>query len=349
MTRARTCVFGYGTIGKRIADALRAFSDEFDVVGIVKPTPDYEAEIAVSKGFKLYTYPEMVKDFEKLGIPVAGTVDELLDKADLIFDATPGKVGEKMRVEYYDRKGKRAIFQGGEKAQVAEVSFNALANYERAIGKRYVRIVSCNTTGLVRLISSFLLHGVRLRRVRAFIVRRGADPKEHKRGPINDVVPDPLTIPSHHGPDVKTVIPDVDIVTVAVAVPVTIMHLHMINIELEQSLTREDVIKILEETPRIMLVSGGKRFESLAQLIEWARDVGRPRADIMENVVFEDSITVVDSRDLYLTMAIHQESIVIPENVDAARAMLNLMPKWRSIERTDRTLNLVTSGKRYGF
>ena len=342
-------IAGYGTIGKRLADAITKFPDEFELIGIVKPTPDYEAEIAVGKGYKLYTYPDKVKDFEKLGIPIAGTIDELLDKVDVILDATPGKVGIEMKSKYYQPKNKNAIFQGGEKAHVADISFNALANYDQAIGKKYIRVVSCNTTGLCRLISAFLLHGYKIKRIRAFLVRRGADPKEHKRGPINDVVPDPITLPSHHGPDVKTVIPDIDIVTVAVAVPVTIMHMHMINIEFQHDVKREDVIKLLEETPRIMFVSGGKRINSLAQLIEWARDIGRPRADIMENVIFEDSVSIIDGRELYLMMAIHQESIVIPENIDALRAMFNIAPKWISIEKTDKVLGLITSGKTYKF
>ncbi len=345
----RVGVFGYGTIGKRVTDAILKFSDEFELVGVVKPTPDFEAEIAVSKGVRLYTYPEKVNDFEKAGIPVAGTVEELLDKIDLAIDATPGKVGKEMKSKYYQPRNKPAIFQGGEKADVADVSFNALANYDSAKGVKYVRVVSCNTTGICRLLSALRLHGLKIRRARVFLVRRGADPKEHKRGPINDVVPDPVTVPSHHGPDVKTVMPDIDIVTMAVAVPVTIMHMHLVNIELEQNVTRQDVLKMLEETPRIMLVPGGKRMDSLAQLIEWARDVGRYRNDIMENCIFEDSVTVYDGRELYLMMAIHQESIVIPENIDAIRAMFNLADKWTSIERTDKTLGLITSGKRYKF
>ena len=48
-------------------------------------------------------------------------------------------------------------------------------------------------------------------------------------------------------------------------------------------------------------------------------------------------------------MAIHQESIVIPENIDAIRAMFNLADKWTSIEKTDKALGLITSGKRYKF
>ncbi len=345
----RVGVVGYGTIGKRIADAVVKFPDEFELVGVAKTSPDYEAEIAVRKGYKVYTYPEKLKDFEKLGIPVAGTIEELVEKVDVVLDATPAKVGKEMKEKYYLPKNKPAIFQGGEKAETVDVSFSSLANYDKAIGAKYIRVVSCNTTGLCRLLSAFLLHGLRIRRVRVCLVRRGADPKEHKRGPINDVVPDPVTIPSHHGPDVRTVIPDIDIITMAVAVPVTIMHMHMVNIELENTVTRDDVIRILSETPRIMLVPYGKRMDSLAHIIEWARDIGRYRNDVMENCIFEGSVTVIDGREIYLMMGIHQESIVIPENIDAIRAMFKLADKWTSIEKTDKVLGLITENKKYSF
>ncbi len=341
-------IMGYGTIGKRVADAIRRM-DDMELVGVVKVTPDYECDIALSRGIRIFTYPDLVEKFEKSGIRVSGTVEDLLKNVDVVIDASPGDVGAENKAKFYEPMGKRAIFQGGEEAEVAEVSFNALANYDEARNKRYVRVVSCNTTGLTRLITSFLLHGFKIRKVRAYLVRRGADPKEHKRGPINDIVPDPATVPSHHGPDVKTVLPQIDIVTMAVAVPVTIMHLHMVNIEFEGQITREDVLRALEETPRIMLVSASKRrFNSLAQIIEWARDIGRPRNDVMENVVIEDSITVMGN-ELYVMQAIHQESIVIPENIDAVRAMFGLMDKWSSIRKTDEALGLLTKGKNYSL
>ena len=46
------------------------------------------------------------------------------------------------------------IFQGGEKAEVAEVSFIAQSNYNDSWGKNAVRVVSCNTTGLSRVLGA---------------------------------------------------------------------------------------------------------------------------------------------------------------------------------------------------
>ncbi len=340
----RVGIVGYGTIGKRIADAI-ALQDDMKVVGVVKMTPDYEAKIAVSRGLPIYTTPDKWDKFRKAGVEVSGDVSDLVKISDVVIDASPEDVGRENKEKYY--QDKPAVFQGGEEADVAEVSFNALANYEEAVGKKYVRVVSCNTTGITRVLTALMHNGVGVRKVRVFLVRRGADPREHKKGPINDVVPNPATVPSHHGPDVRTILKDIDIVTMAVAAPVTIMHMHMMYIETDGGYRREFIEEALARTPRIFLAEVGSGFQSLAQIIEYARDLGRARGDFQEVAVFRDSITV-NGNELYLMYGVHQESIVVPENVDVVRAMFSLAPKWSSIEKTDRTLKLITAGKRYG-
>ncbi|WP_333639126.1 type II glyceraldehyde-3-phosphate dehydrogenase [Pyrobaculum aerophilum] len=342
----RVGIVGYGTIGKRIADAVAA-QDDMKISGVLKITPDYEAKVAVERGFKVYTLPDRLDKFRKAGIEPAGTVEDLINASDIVVDASPEDVGRENKEKYYVKFNKPVIFQGGEDADVAEVSFNALANFEEAVGKRYVRVVSCNTTGITRVLSSLLLNGIRVKKARIFIARRGADPKEHKKGPINDVVPNPATVPSHHGPDAQTVLKNIDIVTMAVAVPVTIMHMHMAYLELDGDYPKEAVIEAFAKTPRIFLADVGAGFQSLAQIIEYARDLGRPRGDFPEVAVFRDSVTV-NGNELYLMYGVHQESIVVPENIDAVRAVLGLAPKWRSIEKTDKSLKLITEGKRYG-
>lgn len=342
----RVGVVGYGTIGKRVADAIRK-QDDMVLTGIVKTKPDYGALIADLKGIDIYTIGEdRIKNFENSGITVKGTVDDLISRCDLIVDATPKGIGLRNKISTYEPRGVRAIFQGGEKAEIADVSFVSLANFEEALGKKYVRVVSCNTTGIVRLIVALTRLGQGIKRVRVFIARRGADPKEYSRGPINDVVPDPITVPSHHALDVRSVLPHIDIVSMAIAVPVTLAHLHMVDIEFEERVSKSRIVDALYSTPRIMVVESVKGFTTPGQVVEWARDMGRHRYDIPENIIFRESISIIDN-ELYLFMAIHQESIVVPENIDAIRAMEKAASKWDSIRKTDKTLNLVMEGKRY--
>jgi len=314
----RVGVNGYGTIGKRVAHAIQA-QDDMDLVGVVKKTPDYAAMQAHKAGIPLYVPSEAdAKPFEERGLPVRGTVDDLLEQVDVIVDATPGGTGAKYK-PLYEKHGVKQVFQGGEKPDVADISFSTLCNYEEALGKRSVRVVSCNTTGLLRIICA-LDKAFGVSAVRAVIVRRAADPKEVKRGPVNAIVLNPPRMPSHHGEDVKTVLPKLDIITAAVVVPTTLMHVHTVTLRLRNPVTRADVISVLESTPRFLLVNSGLTgIKSTAELMEAAREVRR-RSDVPELVVFEDSITV-RGNEVMLFQAVHQESIVIPENIDALRAL----------------------------
>ena len=336
--KVKVGVVGYGTIGKRVADAVRLQPD-MELVGVVKTRPDYEARIAAAKGIPVYTLPERLQAFREAGVEAAGPIEDLLSSIDVVVDATPAGVGARYK-PVYESHGLRMVFQGGESADVAEVSFNSFCNFDEAVGRRSVRVVSCNTTGLLRIICT--LHKLyRVRRVRATIVRRAADPKEVKRGPVNAIVPNPARIPSHHAYDVKTVLPWLDIVTSAVVVPTTLMHVHVVYAELENPPGGVDeVVDELMKTPRIVLVDSGEGVRSTADVVEAARDLGRPRYDIPELVVWRDSITL-SGGELYWIQAVHQESIVVPENIDAIRAMTGLASRAdESIRVTDETLGL---------
>ncbi len=318
MARIRVGINGYGTIGKRIADVVSKHP-LMELVGVVKKSPDYQALVASRLGHDLYVADAAkAEGFEKLGVKIVGTLEDLLSKVDVIVDATPGGVGAGYK-KLYESAGVKAIFQGGEKADVAEVSFSSLCNYRKALGKNSVRVVSCNTTGLLRLICT-LDREFGVERVRAVMIRRAADPKEVKKGPINSINLNPPSLPSHHALDVKSVAPHINIWTAAVVVPTTLMHVHSVYLRLRRPATREDVLDALEAVRRILLVDAkATGVKATAQLIEAARDL-RPRNDIPELVIFRDSVHV-EGDEVMLFQAVHQESIVVPENIDAILAI----------------------------
>jgi len=318
----RVAVNGYGTIGKRVADAVLKQNDMV-LVGVTKTKPNFEARLALEKGIKVYASSvDRIKLFDEVGMKVAGTLEDLLKEADVVVDCTPSKVGATYK-PLYEKYKLKAIFQGGEKHDVAGFSFNAVCNYREAIGRYFVRVVSCNTTGLCRSLYA-LDRGIGIRKARAVLIRRGADPAEIMKGPINSIVLDPVTIPSHHGPDVQKVLPNIDITTIAFVVPTTLMHVHILTIELQRETTEYEIIDTLSAYPRIKLVSASEGFSSTSEIIEYARDIGRVRYDIYELVVWRESIKSF-GREIYLTQAVHQESIVVPENIDAIRAMIRLI------------------------
>lgn len=339
----KVAVNGYGTIGKRVADAVAAQPD-MEVIGVSKTSVSAEAYVAGKRGYPLYIADLSKKpEFDKAGIKVAGDVEAMLKAADIIVDATPGGVGAKNRT-LYEKLGKKAIFQGGEGHEVAGFSFNAHANYREALGKQFARVVSCNTTGLVRLIHA-LDQAFGVDRVRAVMVRRGADPGDVKRGPVDAIVLNPATIPSHHGPDLQTVLPHINIVTLAMIVPTTFMHMHTIQMDLKRETTRDEVMAVFEKHSRIGIVRKATGIKSNAQLREYTQDLGRPRTDLWENGVFEESVSVLDGKEFYCFQAIHQEADVIPENIDCIRALMGTVkdPE-ESIRMTDRALGLVAIG-----
>jgi glyceraldehyde-3-phosphate dehydrogenase (NAD(P)) len=333
----RVAVNGYGTIGKRVADAV-ATQPDMEVAGVAKTRPNYEARGAVDRGYPLYAAVEERADrFAEAGIELSGLVDELVADADVVVDATPSGVGE-ANLERYAEHGVPALLQGGEADAVVDTSFTARANYDAADGADAVRVVSCNTTGLARLLAP-LREAYGVEKVRATLIRRGGDPSQSGRGPINDVLPNPVSLPSHHGPDVKTVFPDLAIDTLAVKVPVTLMHVHSVNVTLEAEPETEAVRELLGEEDRLFLFDSDVGIDGAGALKEFALDAGRPRGDLWENGVWADSVSVV-GRDLYLFQAIHQESDVVPENVDAIRAVLGEADAASSMATTDEALGV---------
>jgi len=335
--KVKVGINGYGTIGKRVAWAVNK-QDDMEIVGVTKTRPSYEASTALREGCPLYAaHAEDMENFEKAGIKVQGTLDDLLKKVDVIVDCTPGGTGAKNK-ELYDKAGVRSIFQGGEDHAMAGISFNALANYHEAWGASSVRVVSCNTTGLVRTLFP-LQQAFGIQKVFASLIRRGADPADKKGAALNAIEPS-LKLPTHHGPDVKTVIHGLDIQSMAVATPTTLMHLHCVAVELKKEVSEKEVLEVWSSSPRLQLVSGKDGIKNTGQVMELAKDLGRARGDMMDIVIWKDGIRTVGPM-LYYYQAVHQESDVVPENVDCIRSMMKLeKDNLVSIERTDKALGL---------
>ncbi len=326
---------GYGTIGRRVAHAI-SLQPDMTVVGIVKTRPDYVAHFA-GKSFNVFVNdPKNIESFESQGIKVKGTAEDLAESVDIMIDATPEGVAEKNKA-IYAGKNISAIFQGGEKSSIAETSFNAYSNYDESLGKRFVRVVSCNTTGLART-----LYPVRekfgISSVYATLIRRATDPNDSRKGPINAIEPS-LKIPSHHAPDLATVLKGIKAETVALKVPTTLMHVHVVRAQIEKNATREDVLSEWSKYRRVMVVNGGQGIASTAQIMDAAREMGGSRSDLFEIAIWNETVGVSDGILSYI-QAVNQESDVVPENVDAVRAMFELQDKEKSIEMTDRSLGI---------
>ena len=240
----------------------------------------------------------------------------------------------------YKAAGIKHLFQGGEKHSLTGLSYSSCANHDENLDSDGSRVVSCNTTGLSRTLVPLYDHCGSLK-VECTMIRRAADPGDSKKGPINAIKP-VLKVPSHHGPDVMTVKPEIEINSLAVAVPTTLMHVHAIIADLPEGhgLTTESIVEMWRGTPRVIVMHGEEnRITTTAEIMEMARDIGRKWGDLHEIFVWEDGVRLVGDR-LYYFQAIHQESDVIPENVDCIRALMGTEPNWRtSVAKTDKAIS----------
>jgi glyceraldehyde-3-phosphate dehydrogenase (NAD(P)) len=284
-------VVGYGTIGKRVADAVERQPD-MELAGVAKRSPDYAATLARESGIDVYAPNRARREiFGRADIRTAGTVRDLVKAAEAVVDATPTGVGDEYRA-LYDKLETPAVFQGGEDAGVAETSFTARVNYADAVGADSARVLSCNSTGLARLIAP-LDEAYGVETVRATLVRRGGDPAQTDRGPINDILPDPLG-DSHHAADVETVLPGLDVRTRGVKVPTTLMHVQTVRVELVDPPASDRALsRTFDQEPRLLMVDDELGIDGCGDLTDLARDLPRPRTDLWENCVFAGSVDLV--------------------------------------------------------
>src|SRR5512142_2699394 len=95
--RVKVAVNGYGVIGKRVADAVAA-QDDMELVGVADVAHDYRVRVAAERGYPIYaSMPSMQFGMEDAGLPVAGTLDDLLGKVEVVVDCTPKGIGTNNR------------------------------------------------------------------------------------------------------------------------------------------------------------------------------------------------------------------------------------------------------------
>ena len=114
----------------------------------------------------------------------------------------------------------------------------------------------------------------------------------------------------------------------------------MVDLVLKKNVSYEDVLDAFQKQTRIILLEA-KEYPATSVVIEKFRDYLRPRNDVWEVVVFKDLIHVEGNRVRYV-QAVHQEAVVVPENVDAIRAITKIeRDKWKSIEKTNKNLGIL--------
>jgi glyceraldehyde-3-phosphate dehydrogenase (NAD(P)) len=334
----RVAVNGYGDIGTRVADAVRLQPD-MELAGVSDIATDYRVRAAVLRGLPIYAaLADKAKGMGAAGIPVAGTLEDLLVKVDVVVDATPHGVGAS-NLARYRAAGVKMIFQGGEEHSLAGHSFVAQANFATALGRDATRVVSCNTAGTIRTLGALRTAGL-LRKARGVLIRRATDPWETDHsGIMNTLVPE-QHIPSHQAPDAQTILPDLDVVTIAAKAAHTHGHGHFWIVELTRAASREEVLTAFQAAPRIAFIRMADGVVALNSTIDLMQRLGRPRGDMWEVALWEDVLTVRGT-EAYFAYQVDNTAIVVPETIDAIRALTKTVTDGdESIRRTDAALGI---------
>jgi glyceraldehyde-3-phosphate dehydrogenase (NAD(P)) len=338
MKKIKVAVNGYGVIGKRVADAVKKQND-MELVGISDVATDWRIKMAKEKNIPVYGLDKTAVDkMNAAGIDTVGTLDELLSKIDIIVDCAPKKFGAQ-NAKQYQQAGVKYIVQGGEKHETTGLSFVAESNYDKAIGKQAARVVSCNTTSIVRTLTALKKAGL-LKNARGTLLRRATDPWEsHLNGIMNTLVPE-KEIPSHQGPDTKSVDPELDVVTAAVKVPQTLSHLHYWTVRLTREASKEEVLEAFQSSSRIAFIQYEDGLSANNAVKELMLDLGRPHGDMYEVAIWEDMLKV-EGDELYYAYIVDNQAIVIPETIDAIRALTGIeIDVNKSVSRTNQSLGI---------
>lgn len=331
-------VVGYGTIGQRLADGVNLQND-MNLIGVVDAAMSLGIRALKEKGmpYDLYAINEETRAiFEENGIPVNGLLRDVLRKIDIVLDATSAGVGAKNK-ELYKMYGVKAIFQGGEKNDIADVFFHGCANYEKGVGADFLKLTSCNTTGLIRAVDC-LNKKCGIKKVAITIVRRVADPGDYHRGLTNALQVD--AAPNHQAVDLMTILPDIDATGILVHAPVTHGHFITVVATPKQDISTREVIDAFKEHDRIRVVKLDEGFKGNASIFKYARDLGRPRGDLYEICIWEDTV-VKSGKDIMFGIHIPQESVTIPETIDAIRAAMTIDTEGNTaVKKTNQNLGL---------
>ncbi|KOH43701.1 type II glyceraldehyde-3-phosphate dehydrogenase [Sunxiuqinia dokdonensis] len=338
MKKVKVAINGYGVIGKRVADAV-ALQDDMELAGVCDIITDWRIKIAVQREYPVFAFnDDFRKQMENAGIKVQGTLSDLIQKADIIVDCTPKKIAAK-NIEKYKEANLKFIVQGGEKHETTGHSFSAENNYETALGRESTRVVSCNTTSIVRTLTALKNAGL-LKKARGTLLRRATDPWEsHLNGIMNTLVPE-KEIPSHQGPDAQTVDPDLDVITAAVKVPETLSHLHYWNVQLTREAGKEEVLDAFRTSTRVALINYSDGLSANNAIKELMLALNRPYGDMYEVALWEDMLKV-QGDELFYAYVVDNQAIVIPETIDAIRAMTEIeKDSENSIRKTNKSLGL---------
>lgn len=328
---------GYGNIGRRLASAL-ASDKEVQFIGVAKYTLDDKVKEALDNRYSVYVPKASLQSFEQKGFGVAGTVEEAVEKSDLVIDAAKEGGGFENKKSLYEPMNKRAIFQGGEdrhgEKAVADMIHNSRVNYAIASERRYVIQGSCNVSGMGRIMQPLIeKFGSRITRFDVQLIRRWADLEDTK--PVKDSIEWDRN--PHHQDDVKDFIPQANLYVDAFKVPSRMMHLHHMFVRFKGGTpSRDEILEVFRNEFGVAIVSQAK---GTADVRKKAIELGFAHGDTNMVHIHEDILRTQDDT-VKIGYSDDQTGMVIPENHLLLQSMAFKRSRDEAIRRTDALFQL---------
>ncbi len=116
--------------------------------------------------------------------------------------------------------------------------------------------------------------------------------------------------------------------------------MHHWIVRLTREATRDEVLEAFRAVPRIAFIRTDDGVSALNVTAEIMKEIGRPRGDMWEVALWEDILTV-EGEELFYAYQVDNQAIVVPETIDAIRALTDVEQNGASsIRRTDEALGV---------
>jgi glyceraldehyde-3-phosphate dehydrogenase (NAD(P)) len=321
---------GYGNIGRRLASAL-ALDKEIQLVGVAKYSIDDKVKEALENRYDVYVPKEAIANFKERGYNVTGSIEEAIERCDLVVDAAKEGVGYDNKKNLYEPMNKPAIFQGGEERNgeraVADIIHNSRVNYDKAAGKTYVIQGSCNVSGMGRVMQPLIQKfGDRIGRFDIELVRRWADLEDTK------AVKDSIEWDRN---------PHANLYVDAFKVPSRMMHLHQMFVRFSDGgvPTKDEILECFLDEFGVAIISSAN---GTGDVRKKALELGFPHGDTNMVHIHQDILRVQDDT-VKIAYSDDQTGMVIPENHLLIQSMVFRRSRDEALRKAD---NLFQMSKR---
>ncbi len=304
-------VVGTGTIGEPIISLLLTHRKELGVDEVIfhKHTPRLidrpMIHSLLRRGAKMSVESNRVQEFRDLDMEPDMTIEEALDKAIVVLDATKSGVGLKNKELYYKKyEDKTSAFM----AQGSEFGFGVM--YAAGINDQILRenpkwitIASCNThagAAIVKFLGS--KNGkLRLKKGDFTYLRRSADISQTGKftsAPTITRYKDP-EYGTHHARDVnelfKTLGVSLDLFSSAIKLNTMLMHSVHFHLTLDHEVTVDEIAQRAIDEPLLAVTYK----DHLNQVFSFGRDHGHYGRILNEFVVAIPSLAVRNGNEVY--------------------------------------------------